>query len=105
MNGANVRSAQIELRRSHQGHAQRAEGVAERGPLRNGSHPHITQRNADDGAQNQRDGDPLVVHDAVVQQRACNGQHHADFARPNPVPRRSRRTQPLERKDEEQRQR
>ena len=61
-----VRSAQIELRRSHQGYAQRAEGVAQRRPLRNRSHPHITQRNANDCAQNQRDGDPLVVDDAAV---------------------------------------
>src|SRR5208283_2826251 len=51
-------------------------------------------------AQNEGDGDPLVVHDAVMQQRAGNCQHHSYFAGPDSAPRGSRRTQPLQRENE-----
>ena len=85
MNFGTFGVAQIKLRCADQGDAQRAEGVAERGPLRDGGHLHHAERNADAAAEHQPDGDPFVVDDAVVQQSAGDGQHHADFARPNAV--------------------
>ena len=96
-----MRRAQIELGCSDQGHAERAERMAERSPLRDGCHLHIAERNADDCAQHQCDGNPLVVDNPVVEQRADDRQQHADFTRPDAAPRRRRRTQPLQRQDEE----
>ena len=78
----NVGRAEIELRRAHQGYAERAARVAESGSLRHRGHLHHAQRDADDRAQHQRDQDPLVFHNAVVQQSAANGQHHAQSRRP-----------------------
>ncbi len=43
----------------------------------------------------------LIVDDAVMQQRACNRQHHAHFARPDAAARCGRRTQPLEGEDKQ----
>ena len=63
----NVGRAQIEFRRTHQGHAARAEGVAERGSLGNGGHLHSPQRNPDAGPQHQRDDNPFVVDNPVMQ--------------------------------------
>src|SRR3569832_2669801 len=37
-----------------------------------------------------------------MQKRAANGQHHADLASPYAMPRRSWRSQPLQRQDEQQ---
>src|SRR6266849_6046576 len=96
----NIRRAQIKLRGAHQRDAQRAEGVAQRGSLRHRGHLHVAERNADDRAEHQGDGDPLVVHDAVMQQRAGDGQHHAHFAGPHAVPRGGGRAQPLQRQNE-----
>ena len=96
-----VGASQIEFGGADQRDAERAEGVAERRPLRHGGHLHQAQRNADDGAEHQRDRDPLVVDDAVVQQRAADGQQHADLAGPDAVPGRARRTHPLQRENEQ----
>ncbi len=57
--------------------------------------------NADAAAEHERDDDPLVVDDAVMEQRAGNGQHHADFAGQNAVARGGGRTHPLQRENEE----
>ena len=98
-----VGRAQVELGGADQRDAERAEGVAERGPLRNGGHGHIAERHADDGAQHQGDGDPLVIDDAVVEERADDGQQHARFAGEDAAARGGRRAQPLERQDEQRR--
>src|SRR5580692_5855669 len=75
--------------------------MAECGSLRDRCHMHHAEWNADAAAQHQPDGDPLVVDDAVMQQSARDGQHHADFARQNPVTRSSRRTHPLQRQNKQ----
>ena len=48
----------------------------------------------------QRDRNPLVVDDAVLQQRAADGQQHANFASPDAVAGRARRTHPFQRENE-----
>ena len=71
--------------------------MAERSPLRHRGHLHHAERNADAAAQHQADGNPLVVDDAVVQQRASDGQQHSNFTRPNSMAGGFRRTHPLQR--------
>src|ERR1039458_1883723 len=93
--------AQVKLRRTDQGYAERAKRVTERGSLRNCRHRHSSERYADDGAKHQPNGDQPVVHDAVVQQRAADRQQHANFARPDAVASRGRRAHPLQREDEQ----
>src|ERR1019366_4232298 len=68
---------------------------------RDRGHPHVAEWDANDRTQDQPDGEPLVVHDAVIQKRAGNGQHHSHFTCPNSAPRGDWRTQPLQREDEE----
>src|ERR1039457_3906258 len=97
----NIRGPQLELRGSHQGYAKRAEGMAQCSSLRDGSHSDVAKRDTNDRAQDQPNGEPLVVHDAVIQKRTGNRQHHSRFARPNAAPRGDWRTQPLQREDEE----
>ena len=87
MNCGTCGRSQVKLRGAYQRYAEGAESVAQRGPLRDGCHLHHAERDADDRAQHQRDGDPLVVDDAVMQQGAADGQHHADFAGPDSVAR------------------
>ena len=77
--------------------------MAERGPLRDGGHGDAAQRHADDGAEHQGDGDPLVIDDALVEERADDGQQHAGFAGEDAAARGGRRAQPLERQDEQRR--
>src|ERR1700722_15895587 len=97
----NVRRAQVEFRGADQGYAERAEGVAEGGSLGNGGHLHHAERDADARAEHQSDDDPLPVDNAVTQQRAADGQDHADFAGENPVARGGGRTHPLQRENEQ----
>ena len=75
--------------------------MTQRRPLGNRGHLHHTERNADARSEDERDDDPFVVDDAVTQQRATDGQHHADFAGENTVARGGGRTHPLQREDEE----
>ena len=90
MNGGTSGCLQVIFGRADQGDAQGAEGVRERGPLRHGRHLHAAQGRPDDRAQHQRDGDPLVFDDAVVQQRADDRQQHPQLAGPDaPARRRS----------------
>ena len=98
-----VGRAQVELGRADQRDAERAESVAEGGPLRHGGHGDAAQRDSDDGAEHESDGDPLVIDDALVEERANDGQQHARFAREDATARGGRRTQPLERQDEQRR--
>src|ERR1035438_4452202 len=97
----NIGGAQAEIGGPHQGYAKRAEGMTQRSSLRYRGHSDVTERDTNDCAQDQSNGEPLVVHDAVIQKCAGNRQHHSHFARPNAMPRGSRRTQPLQREDEE----
>ncbi len=99
----NIRGSQIELRRPNQGHAKCTESMAQRRSLRDRRHSDITEGDANDRTQNQSDRDPLVIDDAVIEQRAGNGQHHSDFACPDATSRGSWRAQPLERENEEDR--
>ena len=64
---------------------------------------HHAQRHADDRAEHEADGDPLVVDDAVVKQRADDRQQHAELAGPDAAARGGRRAHPLEREDEQSR--
>ena len=75
--------------------AERAEGVAQGGPLGHGRHRHQAQRHADDRAQDQPDGDPRVVDDLVVEQRADDRQQHPQLAGPDAAARGGRRAHPL----------
>src|ERR1039457_2022392 len=97
----NIRGPQVELRGSHQGYAKCSEGVTQRSSLRDRGHSDIAQRDANHRAQDQCNGDPLIVHDAVIQKRAGDCQHHSHFTCPNSPPRGDWRTQPLQRQDEE----
>ena len=96
-----VLGSQIKLRRAHQSDAECAESVAERGPLRDGGHLHHAERDADAASEHEPDGNPFIVDDAVVQQSAGDGQHHADFARQDPVAGGGGRTHPLQRQDKQ----
>src|SRR5579862_4856859 len=80
---------------------KRAERVAQGGPLRNSRHVHQAQRNANSGADNQRDENPLVGHNLGVEERDDDGQRSADLAGQNAPARGRGRTQELERKNEE----
>ena len=95
----NVGTAQIEFGRADQGDAERAEGVAERRPLRDGGHLHQPERYADAGPEHQRDRNRLVVDDTVLQQSPADSQQHANFARPDAVPGRARRAHPFQRQE------
>src|SRR5216684_814840 len=95
----NVGRAQVKLRGADERDAQRAERVAERGPLRHGGHLHFAERHADDAAEHQTDGHQLVVDDAFVEQRAADGQGHAYFTGPHAVARGGGRAQPLQRQN------
>ena len=99
--GFDVGSAQVELRRTDESNAEGAEGVAERGPLRDGGHGDATERDADDGAEHEGDEYPLVIGVTAAQKSADDGEQHADFAGPDAMAGGGRRTQPFERKNEE----
>ena len=66
-----------------------------------GGHLHHAEGDADDGADDQGDDDPLVLDDLRVEQRGADGQRHADFAGEDAAARRGGRAQPLERENEE----
>src|ERR1035438_743827 len=93
--------AQVKFGGADQRYAERSKGVTERGSLRDRRHRYAPERNADDGAEHKPNGDQPVIHNAVVQQRAADRQQHADFARPDAVAGRGRRTHPLQREDEQ----
>ena len=83
---------------------QAAEAVRERGPLRHRGHGHQQrERQADDGAHDHADDDPLEALDLRLDQRADDGQHHADLAGDDALPRGGRGAEPLQRHDEEAR--
>src|ERR1700733_3681657 len=96
----NVGSAEVELSGADQCYAQCAERVAESGPLWDGGHLHHAERNADATAEHESDDDPLIVDDAVVEQSAGYGQHHADLAGPDAMAGSGGRTHPLQRQNE-----
>ncbi len=100
----------LELRHVGRGHiifrdpderrGERAERVAQRGPLRHGSHLHHAKRNAHARADNQRDQNPFVLADLRIEQRGGHGQRRGNLADQNPAHGRYRRTQPFQRQDE-----
>ncbi len=101
--GRDVGRAQVEFGGSDQRDAECAEGVAERGSLRHGGHLHHAERHADDGAEDQCDGDPFVFNNVVIEQRAADGEQHADFAGAHAAAGGGGRAHPLQRHDEERR--
>src|SRR5215469_327794 len=70
-------------------------------PLRHGRHVHHAERDADSGANNQRNENPLVGRHFGVEQRNHDGQCRTDFSGQNAPMCRNRRTQEFERKNEE----
>src|SRR5690349_21664999 len=96
-------SAQIKFRRAYERNATRSKRVAERRPLRDGRHLHFAEWNADDGAEHESDGNPLVIHDAPIEQSSHDCEEHAEFAGPDAVPRRGGRAHPLQRHHEQRR--
>ncbi len=84
-----------------QSRRQRAEGVRERGPLRDGRHGHqIRQRDAHGRANEESDENPLIADDFVAEQRADHGQQHADLAHIHATAGGFRRAHPLDGQDE-----
>src|SRR5271154_2886377 len=75
--------------------------MTERGSLRDRGHMNHSQGNPDSRAQHQSDGDPLVVHDAVMQQGAGNGQDHSNLAGTDPALGGCRRAHPFQRQNKE----
>ena len=90
------RRAEIELGGADQRHAQRAEGVAERGPLRHRGHLHAAQRHADDGCPapgRWRSTGSRRCRDRAACRRSpapCRAR------RPDAAPRRGRRAHPFQ---------
>ena len=80
---------------------QRAKGVAQGGSLRHRRHLHHAKRNADAGADDQCDDDPLVLHQLGIEERGGDREGGADLAGQHAPARARRRTQPLERQNEQ----
>ena len=59
---------------------KRAEGVAQRGPLRHRRHLHHAEGNADRRADDQRDDDPLVLRQFGIGERGADGERRGDLA-------------------------
>ncbi len=92
------------LARADEADGEAAEAVRQRRPLRHRGHRHEQrQRQPRDRADHQADDDPLVVLHLRLDDRADDGQGHADLAGDDALPRGRRRAQPLERHDEEPR--
>src|SRR5215472_12800960 len=77
--------------------------MAERSPLRHGRHLHQAEWNTDDRAENQRDGNPFVLNNPVVQERSAHRQSHANFPGPYALPGRAWLAHQLERQNEKKR--
>src|SRR5204862_6203371 len=97
----NIRRTQIKLGGSNQRHAQCAKSMAQCGSLWDRGHLHHAERNSYPRSEHEGDDDPFPIDNAVAQQGAANGQHHADLARPYARPRRRWRTHPLQRQNEQ----
>ena len=95
------RGAHVILGDADHGRRKRAESMAQGGPLRHGRHMHQAQWDADSGADDQGDEDPLVLHHLRIEQSDDDRQRSADFSRENAPARAFGRTQELERKNEE----
>ena len=98
---AEVGDAHVVFGDADQGRRQRSKGVAEGSPLGHRGHVNQAQGYAHDGAHHQRHHDPFVVDDLVIAERGQHRQRRPDFARQDPMPRGSRRTQPAQRQDEQ----
>ena len=69
----------VELRDADERGRERAEGQRQRDSLRHRGHRHPhAHRVADDDADHQSGDDPPVVDDRVVEQRAGDGEQHAE---------------------------
>jgi hypothetical protein len=89
------------------GHADQAdrecaEGVADRGALRDRGHRHqVGQRHADRGTQQHGDEDQVIGDHLVLQQGSDHGQSHADLPRPHAAARGLGAGHPHQREDEQ----
>ncbi len=63
----------------HRG-GKRAERVAQRGSLRHGGHLHHAEGNADGGADDQRNDDPLVLRQLGIEERGDDREGRGNFA-------------------------
>src|SRR6185312_11620734 len=97
-----------QLRRVHvifgnadHGRRCRAKGVAQGSSLRHRRHLHHAKGDAHAGADDQADYNPLVLDQFRVVEGCANRQGSANFSADYAPARRSRRTQPLQRQNEE----
>src|SRR6267378_2133588 len=74
--------------------------MAECCSLRHCGHGNFAEGDTDDRSEDERDDDPFVFHDAVVEQGSGDRQQHAEFAGKNTAARSRWRVQPLEREYE-----
>ncbi len=94
---------QIDTRRRHQAGGQAAEGVRERGSLGYGRQRHHGQGHADNAAEHESDGDPVVALISGQQQRTADCGHHGDHAGEYAPPGRAGVAHPHQREDEQRR--
>src|SRR6185437_2639192 len=96
-----VRRVHVVLGDTDHGCGQRAERVAKGGSLRHGRHADQAERDADGGADDQRDGDPLVLDKSGIEECRGDGKCGANFAGNHSMTCGSRRAEPLQRENEE----
>src|SRR5579872_4887746 len=75
--------------------------MAQCGSLRNRCHLHQAKRNANSGADDQRDDDPLVLHQFGIEECGADCEHCADLSGENAPARACGGTQEPEGKNEE----
>ena len=85
-----VRNPHVVFRDSDHRRGKRAKRVAQRRPLRHGSHLHHAEGDADSSSDHQRNDDPFVLHHLRIAQRRSKRQRRADLACENPMSRRGR---------------
>src|ERR1700693_4655086 len=73
--------------------------MSQRGSLGDRGHLHHAERHANDRAENQGDGHPFVIDEALLEEGAADGQGHSEFAGPNAMPGGGRRAHPFQRHD------
>ena len=96
-----VRNADVVLGDANHRRCQRPKSVAQGSPLGHGGHADHAEWNAHARPYRQRYYDPFVLDDFVVAECGDHRQDCPNFARKHAAPRAGRRTQPLERQNEQ----
>src|ERR1700722_8364011 len=96
-----VRRMHVVLGDTDHGCGQSAERMAKGGSLRHGRHADHAERDADGGADDQRDGDPLVLDKGGIEKCRGDGKCRANFAGDHSMTCGGRRAEPLQRENEE----